>query len=57
MSESTKDNSIEELKNLEPLMICNECHEPIQVGQDYTYLEDGTIIEHTTCLEMRGAVE
>ena len=50
-------DEVEEMKNLEPLMICNECHEPIKVGQDYTFLEDGTIVEHTICLEMRGALE
>ena len=50
-------DEVEEMKNLEPLMICEECHEHIKVGQDYTFLEDGTIVEHTICLEMRGALE
>ena len=57
MNEYYNQTEIEEMKDLEPLMICNECHEPIQVGQDYTFLEDETIVEHTICLEMRGALE
>ena len=55
--DNKRQSEIDDMKNLNPKMICEECKQPIQVGQDYTFLGDGEIVEHTICLEMRGALE
>lgn len=58
MSKEYSQNEIENMKNLKPLNICEYCNEPIQVGQDYTFVsEDKTVVEHTICLELRGNLE